>query len=133
MKKSKLLKGCLIAILFCVLCVGGLYAGAVVSSWLPIDQTAPNLAQPGPFTQDMRELAPTNISNAQEVSTIQSSSEPDEIVALHQSMDDLDLLVVHESGLFHRWDLETQALEAEYEFSCWPPHRGEFQCGRQSG
>ena len=38
-------------------------------------------------------------------------------MALHQSMDDLDLLVVHESGLFHRWDMETQALEAEYDFS----------------
>ncbi len=64
----------------------------------------------------MLELVPANISNAQEVSTIQSSSKPDEIVALHQSMDDMDLLVVHESGLFHRWDMETQALEAEYEF-----------------
>jgi hypothetical protein len=61
-------------------------------------------------------LAPTSIQNATEILTIQSSSKPDEIVALYQAMDDLDLLVVHESGLFHRWDMETQRLEAEYKF-----------------
>jgi WD40 repeat protein len=116
MKKSNFLKGCLIAIFFCVLCAGGLYAWAVVSSWLPIDQAVPDLASPAPFTQTMLELAPTNISNAKEVSAIQSSSKPDEIVALHQSIDNLDMLVVHESGLFHRWDLETNALAEEYEF-----------------
>jgi hypothetical protein len=116
MKKSNFLKGCLIAIFFCVLCAGGLYAWAVVSSWLPIDQAAPNLALPGSFTQDMAALGPASIQNVEEVFTIQSSSKPDEIVALYQAMDDLDLLVVHESGLFHRWDLETKSLEAEYDF-----------------
>jgi WD40 repeat protein len=65
----------------------------------------------------MLELAPASIQNATELLNIQSSSKPDEIVALHQSMKDLDLLVVHESGLFHRWGLETEALEAEYKFS----------------
>jgi len=117
MKKSNFLKGCLIAILFCVLCAGGLYAWAVVSSWLPIDQADPSLTPPGSVTQTMLELAPASIQNATELLNIQSSSKPDEIVALHQSMKDLDLLVVHESGLFHRWGLETEALEAEYKFS----------------
>jgi WD40 repeat protein len=115
-KYSKIFKGCLITFLVLISCVGANVLWAVGSNWLPIDQGAPNLALPGPFTQTMLELAPTNISNAQEVSTIQSSIKPDEIVALHQSMDDMELLVVHESGLFHRWDLETQALEAEYDF-----------------
>jgi WD40 repeat protein len=87
-----------------------------ISNWLPIDQAVPDLAQPSPFTQDMPALTPANIHKLETISTIQSSDKPDEIVALYQSMDDMDLLVVHESGLFHRWDLKTNALEAEYEF-----------------
>ena len=88
-----------------------------ISNWLPIDQAVPDLAQPSTFTQDMPALTPANIHKLETISTIQSSDKPDEIVALYQAMEDLDLLVVHESGLFHRWGLETQALEAEYNFS----------------
>jgi len=106
----------LIIILFFLSCIGANVLWAVGSNWLQIDQVAPELAPSSPFTQAMLELTPTSIQNAAEISTIQSSGTPDEIVALYQAMDNLDLLVVHESGLFHRWDLETKSLEAEYDF-----------------
>ncbi len=117
MKNYTFFKGCLISILITILCIGLFFILVHAAYWLPIDQAAPNLAQPGPFTQAMLELSPANIHKLETISTIQSSDKPDEIVALYQAMEDLDLLVVHESGLFHRWDLETQALEAEHDFS----------------
>ena len=117
MKDYTFFKGCLISILITILCIGLFFIFVHAAYWLPIDQATPNLAPPGPVTHDMAALAPASIQNVEEIFSIQSSGKPDEIVALHQSMNDMDLLVVHESGLFHRWGLETEALEAEYKFS----------------
>jgi WD40 repeat protein len=107
---------CLVGLTIILVGCGLITIQNTINTWLPIDQGAPNLALSSLFTQDMAALTPESIQDAEEISTIQSSGKPDEIVALHQSMDDMDLLVVHESGLFHRWDMKTQALEAEYDF-----------------
>lgn len=109
-------KGCIITCVFVLVIVSGFVVWAFVSSWLPIDQVSPNLTQPSQFAQIMEQLTPINIQRAETISTIQSSDTSDEIVSIYQTADGLSLLVVHQSGLFRRWNLETQAIEAEHSF-----------------
>lgn len=117
MKKKNLLRGCLLTPLGILILLSGWIIWAYFSSWLPINQLEKYAVTSNPTVLDTTKLTSSTIINAKEILALQASPDMDEIVAVYQDPNDMNLLVLHQSGLFYRWDMNLQTITAKQDFN----------------